>query len=165
MKEITTKKGDRMAFLTLEDMKGFVEVILFPEVFKAGLTCLRSGEPIIVRGILELSEEQAGEARTGQQPKAKIRGLEVQPLQEPSTRSVKTLRIRLPIEALTLRRLEDFKEMISAHQGGAKILFQVTNGKENDTVIAFSDHYTVDPSPVFQDRVRHLFETCTLSLE
>ena len=34
LKEIVTKKGDRMAFLTLEDMKGFVEVILFPEVFK-----------------------------------------------------------------------------------------------------------------------------------
>jgi DNA polymerase-3 subunit alpha len=165
MKEITTKKGDRMAFLTLEDMKGFVEVILFPEVFKAGLTCLRSGEPIIVRGILELPEEQTGEVRTGQQPRAKIRGLEVQPLQEPSTHSTQTLRIRLPIEALTLRRLEDFKEMISSHQGGAKILFQVTNGTKNDTVIAFSDHYTVDFSPVFQDRVRHLFEACTLSLE
>ena len=38
LKEITTKKGDRMAFLTLEDMKGLVEVILFPEVFKSGLT-------------------------------------------------------------------------------------------------------------------------------
>jgi len=165
LKEITTKKGDRMAFLTLEDMKGFVEVILFPEVFKAGLTWLRSGEPIIVRGILELSEEQAGETRTGQQPKAKIRGLEVQPLPEPSSQPPQTLRIRLPIEVLTLRRLEDFKEMISTHQGGAKILFEVVNGTKNDTVVAFSDLYTVDFSAGFQDRVKDLFETCTLSLE
>ena len=59
LKEITTKKGDRMAFLTLEDMKGFVEVILFPEVFKAALPCLRGGDPLLVSGILDLSEEHS----------------------------------------------------------------------------------------------------------
>jgi hypothetical protein len=32
LKEIMTKKGDRMGFLTLEDMKGLVEVILFPGI-------------------------------------------------------------------------------------------------------------------------------------
>ena len=44
-KEIVTKKGDRMAFLTLEDMKGFVEIILFPDVFKAALPFLRGENP------------------------------------------------------------------------------------------------------------------------
>jgi DNA polymerase III subunit alpha len=165
MKEITTKKGDRMAFVTLEDMKGFVELILFPEVFKAGLTCVRSGEPIIVRGILDLSEDQAGENRPGQQPKAKIRGLEVQLLPDPSGQPPQALRIRISSEALTPLRLEDFKEMVLTHQGHIKIFLQVKNGKKDDTVIAFSDQYTVDPSLEFQGRVRQLFESCTFSME
>ena len=60
-----------MAFLTLEDMKGFVEVILFPEVFKAALPCLRGGDPLLVRGILDLSEEHV-----------KIKAIEVHSLPE-----------------------------------------------------------------------------------
>ena len=71
LKEIVTKKGDRMAFLNLEDMKGFVEVILFPEVFKAALPCLKGGDPILVRGILDLSEDHV-----------KIKGSEVRSLSE-----------------------------------------------------------------------------------
>ncbi len=34
LKEITTKKGDRMAFVTLEDLNGVVEVIIFAELYK-----------------------------------------------------------------------------------------------------------------------------------
>ena len=30
----TTRKGDRMAFVTLEDVQGQVDVIVFPEVYK-----------------------------------------------------------------------------------------------------------------------------------
>ena len=35
LKELTTKKGDRMAFVTLEDLSGFVEMVVFPEVYQA----------------------------------------------------------------------------------------------------------------------------------
>jgi len=41
-----------MAFLTLEDLKGFIEVILFPEVFKAALPSLRGGDPFSSRELL-----------------------------------------------------------------------------------------------------------------
>jgi DNA polymerase-3 subunit alpha len=74
LKEIITKKGDRMGFLTLEDMKGFVEVILFPEVFKNALPYLRGGDPLLVKGILDLSEEHI-----------KIKGLEVRSLPDQVT--------------------------------------------------------------------------------
>ena len=42
IKHLTTKKGDRMAYLQLEDLQGTVEVILFPELFK---TCSDLIEP------------------------------------------------------------------------------------------------------------------------
>jgi len=52
LKETSTKGGNRMAFFTLEDMEGTVEVTVFPEPFKSAATCLRSGErePLLVRG-------------------------------------------------------------------------------------------------------------------
>jgi DNA polymerase III subunit alpha len=50
LKETSTKGGNRMAFFTLEDMEGTVEVTVFPEPFKTAAACLRSGEAVLVRG-------------------------------------------------------------------------------------------------------------------
>jgi len=50
LKETSTKGGNRMAFFTLEDMEGTVEVTVFPEPFRTAAACLRSGEAVLVRG-------------------------------------------------------------------------------------------------------------------
>jgi DNA polymerase-3 subunit alpha len=39
-----------MAFFTLEDMEGSVDVTVFPEPFKSAAPYLRSGEAVLVRG-------------------------------------------------------------------------------------------------------------------
>jgi len=57
LKEITTKNGDRMGFLTLEDMGGSVEVTVFPEPFKTASAAIRSGLPLRVRGRVDGTEE------------------------------------------------------------------------------------------------------------
>jgi DNA polymerase-3 subunit alpha len=50
LKETSTKGGNRMAFFTLEDMEGTVEVTVFPEPFRSAAACLRSGEAVLVWG-------------------------------------------------------------------------------------------------------------------
>jgi DNA polymerase-3 subunit alpha len=154
LKEIMTKKGDRMAFLNLEDMKGFVEVILFPEVFKAALPCLRGGDPILVRGVLDLSEDHV-----------KIKGTEVHTLSEVFSPSMKTLHLKIPLFLLTSSQLSDLKEIIIAHKGFCRVLLHLTDGKQQETVIALSDHYTVDPTQEFQNKIRNLFKSPLLSFE
>jgi DNA polymerase-3 subunit alpha len=154
LKEIMTKKGDRMAFLNLEDMKGFVEVILFPEVFKAALPYLRSGDPIVVRGILDLSEDHI-----------KIKGSGVQMLSEISSPTTKTLRLKVPLSSLTSSHLTDLKEIIISHKGVCRVLLHLTDGKEQETVIALSNQYTVDPTQEFQAKIRNLLKSPLLSFE
>src|SRR5574337_409601 len=57
VKEITTKSGDRMAFVTLEDMAGTVEAVAFPELYKANLLHLVKGTAVMVRGQVDVGEE------------------------------------------------------------------------------------------------------------
>lgn len=57
VKEITTKSGDRMAFVTLEDMAGTVEAVAFPELYKANLLHLVKGAAVMVRGQVDVGEE------------------------------------------------------------------------------------------------------------
>jgi DNA polymerase-3 subunit alpha len=154
LKEIITKKGDRMAFMTLEDMKGFVEVIVFPEVFKAALPCLRGGDPVLVRGTLDLSEEHI-----------KIKGTEIRSLPEVPLSTEKTFHLKIPLTSLTKSLLADLKEIITAHKGFYKVVLHLTDGKDRETVIAFSDQYQVDPSQTFQEHIRVLFKSPVIHLE
>ncbi len=52
-REIVTKKGDRMAFLMLEDMNSSAEVILFPSTFKKVESYLNSYHMFVVKGSLD----------------------------------------------------------------------------------------------------------------
>ncbi|MBM4338088.1 MAG: DNA polymerase III subunit alpha [Deltaproteobacteria bacterium] len=154
LKEIVTKKGDRMAFLNLEDMKGFVEVILFPEVFKNASSCLRSGDPLLVRGSLDLSEDHV-----------KIKATEVRSLSGLMASAVRSVHLTVPHASLTQTGLVELKEAILAHKGAYRIFLHITNGERQETIIAFSDEYRVDPSPVFQSRIKTLFTAPHLSFE
>jgi DNA polymerase-3 subunit alpha len=154
LKEIVTKKGDRMAFLTLEDMKGFVEVILFPEVFKAALPCLRGGDPLLVSGILDLSEEHI-----------KIKGTEVRSLPELTSLPEKPFHLRIPLPLLASSQLVDLKEIILANRGSSKVLLHFTDGTNRETVVALSDQYTVDPSRNLKVHLQNLFKSSLISFE
>jgi DNA polymerase-3 subunit alpha len=154
LKEIVTKKGDRMAFLNLEDMKGFVEVILFPEVFKASLSCLRGGDPIIIRGTLDLAEDHV-----------KLKAIEIRSLSEGPTSSNQTLHLKIPVGSLTKSQLEDLKEILLANRGSFKVLLHLTGGGNGETIIALSDRYRVDPTPGFQRHVQMLLKSSVLSYE
>jgi DNA polymerase-3 subunit alpha len=143
-----------MAFLTLEDMKGLVEVILFPDVFQSALSYLRGGDPIWIRGTLDQSEEHV-----------KIKGIEVHPLQEASGSAARPLRLKVPLSALSHSRLEDLKNIFADHKGTAKVFLHVVEGETQETVIALSDRFAVDPSQQFQKHVEHLFQPSSISFE
>jgi DNA polymerase-3 subunit alpha len=152
LKEIVTKKGDRMAFLTLEDTKGFVEVILFPEVFKAALPYVRGSEPILVRGTLDPSDEHV-----------KIKATEVQAFQ--SGLWLEDLHVKIPLASLTPPQLEELRGLIAENKGDYKVWLHLVDVKERETVIALSDQFTVEPSSRFQDHLRTLFQSSRISLE
>ena len=154
LKEIVTKKGDRMGFLTLEDMKGFVEVILFPEVFKAALPCLRGGDPLLVSGTLDLSEEHI-----------KIKGTEVHSLLEVTSSRERPFHLRIPLSLLASSQLADLKKIILANRGSSKVLLHFMGGANQETIVALSDQYTVDPSWNLKAHLQNLFKSSLISFE
>jgi len=58
LREITTKRGDKMAYVNLEDTKGVVEVIFFPDLYGKQYSVIQSGKPLMVTGTLEKSDEK-----------------------------------------------------------------------------------------------------------
>jgi len=53
-----TAKGDMMLFLTLEDLQGTLDVILFPDVYRVAKSWLESNTPFLITGVMEKDAER-----------------------------------------------------------------------------------------------------------
>lgn len=72
MKRITSRKGAPMAFITLEDLTGSCEVVVFPEVYRRHLSILDLREPLLLRGRVSNNGEEAKILLEELQPLAKV---------------------------------------------------------------------------------------------
>lgn len=123
LKETATKSGNRMAFLTLEDMAGTVEVTVFPEPYRAAAPFLRSREPVLVRGRVDDGDKGrvvlAEEVRLLEQSLAAGGG---RPRNggEPSA-----CRVRVRASAEGAERLAALRRLCEEHPGGVPLFVHV----------------------------------------
>lgn len=57
LKEIHTKKGDKMAFAKISDFSGSIEVVIFPRTYKEFVDILKENETYAFKGTLEKKED------------------------------------------------------------------------------------------------------------
>ncbi|MEF9437408.1 MAG: hypothetical protein L0922_01150 [Candidatus Mariimomonas ferrooxydans] len=58
LKKIQTKrKGDLMAYLTIEDLHGTVELIVFPDIYRESVNVISQDSPIIISGQIDKSDK------------------------------------------------------------------------------------------------------------
>jgi DNA polymerase-3 subunit alpha len=58
IKRTTTKAGSAMAFATIEDLTGSVEVIIFPKTYEEAHLGLKRDAVVVVRGRLDVADQQ-----------------------------------------------------------------------------------------------------------
>jgi DNA polymerase-3 subunit alpha len=51
-------KGEMMLFLTLEDLEGVLDVIIFPDVYRRAQGALSTSAPLLVTGMVERDEDR-----------------------------------------------------------------------------------------------------------
>ncbi|MCE1253960.1 MAG: DNA polymerase III subunit alpha [Anaerolineae bacterium] len=54
-----TSRGETMMFLSLEDMAGVLDVVVFPEIYRKSRLILNSNELILVSGVMEIENGQS----------------------------------------------------------------------------------------------------------
>jgi len=57
IREVATKKKETMAYVTIEDMKGSVSVIVFSDLYRKAFSILHGEEPVLIKGTLDVNEE------------------------------------------------------------------------------------------------------------
>jgi DNA polymerase-3 subunit alpha len=145
LKEITTKKGDRMAFVTLEDLNGIVEVIVFSELYKNSSLLLKSEEPILIKGKVDAGEENV-----------KIRASEVLPFEQAVGKLTTSVHLRLRSEGLRREDLEAIKEIFQDCRGNCPAYLHLILPGEKEAVIDLGNEWKLDSTERLVHRMRDL---------
>ncbi|BFU97075.1 MAG: DNA polymerase III alpha subunit [Nitrospira sp.] len=145
VKSMLTKKGDRMAYLSLEDLQGTVEVIAFPDLFKSAGDLIAPERLVRVTGTIDRGDKGT-----------KIRGSHIEPLAEVQTQTVKRVRIRLTDRPDTQDQLPRLLDVFKRHPGGTTVslTFRTEEALEADTgplpnlSVTASEHFVAEVEEV-----------------
>ena len=113
-KEITTKRGDRMANITLEDTKGIVEVVVFPDLYSKHLLVIRSDKPLVVAGSLERTEDGT----------TRIRAKNITPLQEIRDKLESVVRIKIDCSLFQKDYLRRLRDILGNIRGDSRVTLE-----------------------------------------
>ncbi|OGW88944.1 MAG: DNA polymerase III subunit alpha [Omnitrophica bacterium RIFCSPLOWO2_01_FULL_50_24] len=139
-KEIVTKRGDRMAFIGLEDLDGRCEVVVFPEVFKSSIDLLQKDKCVYIRGKANVREDIP-----------KVIAEEIIPLEEVKKKKVKVISIDLLTAGLDLTTLEKLKEILTSYPGATPVHLHFRDSHGRKTVLHSGDQFSVESDdPLFE---------------
>lgn len=122
IKQINTKRGEKMAFISLETSEGEVEVILFPKIFNKALGYVKIDNPVFVYGRITVKDNEH-----------KVIAEEITPLHQVYQKYTSALSLRLEADADSFL-LEQVKQILSAHRGNVPVYLTFLSPKGRWTI-------------------------------
>src|SRR5262245_39603872 len=171
LRERPTKTGKRMAWVTLEDLSGSVELVCFPGKeggrsvmgkdgkwtksgprpgYETWEPLLKSDEPILVTGTVQVN------SRDEENPIAELIVEQVQSLKEVRDKRVKRLELRVRADLVTEDRLERLSGLAKEHAGATPLAVSIVLPGEAEALIG-STGLKVDVSDALIAAVDRLF--------
>jgi len=144
-KQLKSKKGDPMAFLSIEDTLEAVEVIVFPDAFAKCYRILNSTEPVIVQGTVQKDERGA-----------KIIAEDLLPLPEAREKYTELIRIRLEANAISRQRLDSLKKVLFQFHGECPLLLTLHFEGRGEVDIDVIKDLTIRPCRELTDKIDEL---------
>jgi len=128
-KHYNDRKGDRMAFVTLEDLSGFAEVTLFSSLFASVSDLIQKDTAIFVEGRVTKDEKAV-----------KILGDSVIPIEKAEETWTTSVRLNLDMTSLDKEMLEKLYAILRKHKGTSSAYLHLRMPQRTETVIALPDH-------------------------
>lgn len=146
-KQILTKKGDKMAFMTLEDLIGSIECVVFPRAYEEYFSLLEnsSDEPLIIYGEVNLAENPR-----------KILVSKILRLKDQKDERVKRAVVKIDLQSIDQRKVSLLKANLLNYRGSTPIDIFIVN---NERAIKFElgEQFFVNPTPQFATKINNLF--------
>jgi DNA polymerase-3 subunit alpha len=143
-----TKRGDAWAMVTIEDLDGAIDVLLFPSAYQLASTYLSEDSIVTVKGRLSRSKDVP-----------EIHGQEVT-VPDLSDGPSGPVVITLPATRCTGPVVEQLKDVLGTHPGMTEVRLRLLN-RASTTVLKLDDRLRVTPTPaLFADLKQLLGPGC-----
>ncbi|MGD0231104.1 MAG: DNA polymerase III subunit alpha [Syntrophorhabdales bacterium] len=137
IKEISTKKGKKMAFVQLEDLNGIVETLILPEVYAEYSGVIQADKPIVVTGLIDRQEDGP----------TKLRASDVAFLDDLTADMKKTITIRIDSDRFKKEKLRALRNAIENSKGYAKVVLEFFN-KDRKERMELGEEWDVNPAKI-----------------
>jgi DNA polymerase-3 subunit alpha len=127
-KIIKTKRGDLMAFVTLEDLHGAVEITVFSSLYSKVYDLLTDDSAILVRGYLQKEENSV-----------KLLADTVIPMDKAEEIWTTSIHFNLDVAHTDKALFEKLNTVFKRHPGSCKAYIHLLNSEKTETIIALSD--------------------------
>jgi DNA polymerase-3 subunit alpha len=129
-----TKRGDAWAMVTVEDLEGGIDVLLFPSAYQLASTLLNEDAIVTVKGRLSRSKDQ---------PEIHGQEVSVPDLDDGPSGPVV---ITMPSTRCTMPVVEQLKDVLGTHPGVTEVRLRLMT-KTSTTVMKLDDRLRVSASP------------------
>ncbi len=139
VKEILTKKGDKMAFVRIEDMTASVEVVVFSDLYRKSVEAIRSEKPIIVIGRLDREDDE----------RIKLVAEDISTIDDAKTIEkkikAKNTHIMAPAGGLDREKLGALKELFASRPGSSPVFLHLLFPDDREVVIGVRNDIRISP--------------------
>jgi DNA polymerase-3 subunit alpha len=127
-KIIKTKRGDLMAFVTIEDLHGAVEVTVFSRVYTAVSDLLVEDRAVFIQGQVQKDEQSV-----------KILAEKVVPMNKAEETWTASIHLNLEVSRTDRAMLEKLNDILKKHPGGCRGYLHLRSPENTDSIIALPD--------------------------
>jgi len=139
IRDVTTKKKDLMAYVTIEDLKGSITVIFFSDVYRKAYDLLHGEEPVLIKGIVDVGEESV-----------KVIASEATLLADALDHPFQQAAFHFDTTRLADQDLEALRSLLKKHPGKAESFIHLMN-HHSETVISLGRNILCEPSGELKD--------------
>jgi DNA polymerase III subunit alpha len=136
IKQVTTKKGEPMVFVRLDDLTGSAEVVVFNSVYAAARELIEMDRILVVKG--RVDHKQEGET--------KLIAIEVAPFEQTPERS--EVRLRVDARRAPAGLVRELAELVKDFPGSIPVVVALETS-EGEKTLTLGSKYCVDPVPDF----------------
>ncbi len=153
-KQLKSKRGEPMAFVTLEDVLETVEVMVFPDTFSSCYQLLNTPDPVIVKGVVQKNERGP-----------KIIADQIDLLPAARQNYTESVHARLEAQTVTRSRLEELKQLLFRYHGTCPFSITLHFSGEGEVDIKINKDLTVKPCRELTESVEKIFGYNPLSFK
>ena len=167
VKNITTRKGDPMAVIGLEDLEGAIEVVIFPDAYKTAGD-LVEGRVVWIRGKVNVnqnSRNRRSENGDAEREERQIQADRVIDIESVSEQQTSALEVTIPeSDVENVEKLERLQEIARANKGDLDLILRLISPRYGEVIARCGKKYSVADAPQVIKQIEGLFgENCAKS--